>query len=85
LTKFYKDKGVSHVFEATPTSFIITGAMNNNDWKDFRKRMSDVAKGYCSDEMVPYKHTLKNLWLVKPDNLNQGRGIEIFKNIKDII
>jgi hypothetical protein len=47
--------------------------------------MSDVAKGFCSDERTPFKHTLKNLWLVKPDNLNQGRGIEIFKNIKDII
>jgi hypothetical protein len=35
LKKFYETKGQSHVFEATPTSFIVTGAMNSSDWKDF--------------------------------------------------
>jgi len=25
------------------------------------------------------------MWIVKPANLNQGRGIEIFKHLKDIV
>lgn len=36
-------------------------------------------------EHVPLKHCKENMWLIKPANLNQGRGIEIYKNIKDII
>ena len=47
--------------------------------------MSDLSYGgYSPDERVPHKHTLENLWLVKPHHLNQGRGIEIFKQQKDI-
>jgi hypothetical protein len=69
LKKFYADKPID-VFEATPTSFNIHGSMCTQEWKDFRKRIGEIAKGYCKDEKVPYKHCVKNLWLVKPDNLN---------------
>ena len=31
------------------------------------------------------KHCVKNLWLVKPENLNRGQGIEVFDNTKDIV
>jgi hypothetical protein len=33
---------------------------------------------------MPYKHCTKNMWVVKPAAQNQGRGIEVFKNAKDI-
>jgi len=33
---------------------------------------------------VPLKHCTKNLWLVKPSSMNQGKGIEIFSTLKDI-
>ena len=31
------------------------------------------------------KHCANNIWLVKPAACNQGRGIEIFNEINDII
>ena len=35
-------------------------------------------------EKMPEKHCKKNLWLVKPNNENQGKGIKIFDKIDDI-
>lgn len=31
------------------------------------------------------KHCVHNLWLVKPSNANQGRGIQIFNHWEDIL
>ena len=33
---------------------------------------------------MPLKHCEKNIWLVKPAAMNQGKGIEIFGNLRDI-
>jgi len=33
---------------------------------------------------MPEKHCKKNLWLVKPNNENQGKGIKIFDKKADI-
>ena len=33
---------------------------------------------------MPPKHCKENLWLVKPDNLNQGKGIQIFNSQQDV-
>ena len=41
-------------------------------------------KGNCRKERVPNKHCEENIWLVKPAAMNQGKGIEIFRNIRDI-
>ena len=34
---------------------------------------------------MPAKHLAQNLWLIKPANSNQGRGIEVFNSLKDIM
>jgi hypothetical protein len=31
---------------------------------------------------MPAKHLAKNLWLIKPTNLNQGKGIQVVKNFR---
>ena len=31
------------------------------------------------------KHCVNNIWLVKPTNMNQGRGIEIFSELDKMI
>ena len=34
------------------------------------------------NERMPSKHMQQNFWLLKPSNMNQGKGIEIFNNLK---
>lgn len=34
---------------------------------------------------VPAKHCKENIWLVKPANMNQGRGIEVLRTVKQIV
>ena len=45
---------------------------------------SKGSKGAKGKERMPEKHCKKNLWLVKPNNENQGKGIKIFDKIADI-
>ena len=40
-----------------------------------RQRVSNI---------MPQKHCTNNIWLVKPANENQGKGIKIFNNTRDI-
>jgi hypothetical protein len=40
--------------------------------------------GNSLKERTPQKHCKENYWLVKPANMNQGRGIEIFNSLVDI-
>ena len=69
-------------FDSTPTSYVVSANLDDADYYDFKKRYADLAKGFCMDERVPNKHCKLNMWLVKPSNQNQGRGIEIFKNLR---
>mmetsp|Transcript_30963 Transcript_30963/g.38292 ORF Transcript_30963/g.38292 Transcript_30963/m.38292 type:complete len:265 (-) Transcript_30963:88-882(-) len=47
-------------------------------------RYKEIARGGSNKERVPVKHCAQNMWLVKPASLNQGRGIELFRNLRDI-
>ena len=72
------------IFESTPTTFIITAGDENQEYDNFIARYKEIAKKQFNKEHIPEKHCQENLWLIKPANLNQGRGIEIFHNLKDI-
>lgn len=73
------------VWETTPTTFLITAGVEDSEFLNFKSRFEEIAKGNFSKEHLPEKHCKDNLWLIKPANLNQGRGIEIFKNYDKII
>jgi hypothetical protein len=47
-------------------------------------RYREILSGGSRYEKVPTKHCEENLWIVKPAALNQGRGIEVFKKLRDI-
>lgn len=47
-------------------------------------RFREISNGGSRQERVPFKHCEENMWVVKPAALNQGRGIEVFKNLRDI-
>jgi len=72
------------VFDSTPTSFLITPGVEDREYTNFVARYRDIVKQKFNKEAVPAKHCETNMWLVKPANMNQGRGIEVFKNLNDI-
>ena len=73
------------VFETTPTTFLVSLAnKDENSLQAFTHRFQEISKGYCRREKTPAKHCEENIWLVKPENANQGRGIEVFRNLRDI-
>jgi len=72
------------LFESTPTTFLITAGDENQEYVNFIARFRDIAKKQFTKEHIPEKHCQENLWLIKPANMNQGRGIEIFNSLKDI-
>lgn len=48
-------------------------------------RFREIMAGGSNKERTPFKHCVENMWVVKPASLNQGRGIEVMKSVRDII
>lgn len=69
-----------------PTTFVMSSQYKTTDLYKFIKRFADLSvnEGLSLKESVPAKHCTKNMWLLKPATLNQGRGIQIFSKLKDI-
>jgi hypothetical protein len=72
------------VFDTTPTTFICSKVSDDDEMHLLLSRYKEIARGAAKKERVPVKHCEQNMWLVKPASLNQGRGIEIFRTMKDI-
>jgi hypothetical protein len=60
------------------------GGEDQPEWCAFAKRFKELADGDYSKEGTPAKHCAKNVWIVKPAHLNQGRGIQVFHKLGDI-
>jgi Tubulin-tyrosine ligase family len=74
------------VFDTTPTSFVVTSQLDTYEFHQFVARYMELQKGdgHSLKERTPQKHCKENYWLVKPANMNQGRGIEIFNSLTEI-
>jgi len=72
------------VFDTTPTTFVIAKNIEDHAINLFMQRFRELTRGGSNKERVPFKHCSENMWLVKPAAMNQGRGIEIFRNMRDI-
>jgi hypothetical protein len=72
------------VFDTTPTTFVIARNIDDNAINMFMQRFRELTRGFSQKERVPIKHCAENMWLVKPAAMNQGRGIEMFKNMREI-
>ena len=46
-------------------------------------RYRDIENGKFTS-ILPEKHCKNNVWLIKPNNQSDGKGIQIFKNLRDI-
>ena len=89
LRNFYQSnelaiKATYHVHDTIPTSFIITAQVEDEEYRLLVNRCNDIQNGNCCKEKLPAKHCTQNMWLVKPAALNQGRGIEVCRSIKEI-
>lgn len=86
ISDLIANNNLIEMHDILPTAFLLSSSIAN-DLAKFRKRFSDIhiGKGMCSFENVPEKHCKKNQWILKPAALNQGRGIQIFNKIRDIL
>lgn len=80
LRALYKQRGMN-TFDVTPTTFVVRSIDNRREavdgWAAFEKHYRDLSQGKFRGEAVPSKHCRRNMWIVKPAGLNQGRGIEV--------
>ena len=70
------------VFNTTPTTFVVQSNCSDPEFNALSQRYKELFAQNYANEKIPAKHCEKNMWLVKPCGQNQGRGIEIFSNIK---
>lgn len=73
------------VHDSLPTSFIITPNLEDYEYQFFITRFNELQNRRSNKERIPVKHCAKNIWLIKPAALNQGKGIEICSSLRDII
>jgi hypothetical protein len=52
---------------------------------DLKIRFSQIQRGFAPKEKMPMKHCVRNMWLVKPSNANQGRGIQMFTSWDEML
>lgn len=48
-------------------------------------RYREILQGGSKNEKVPHKHCQENMWVLKPAAMNQGKGIEVFHRLRDIV
>ena len=85
LVAYYTAAGLDP-FAFTPTTFIVKNCRtaqrgDGSDYSVFLQRFKEINKGKFDNERLPAKHCLKNMWIVKPAFLNQGRGIQVFSEL----
>lgn len=75
------------VFDSTPTTFVVNSNLDTYEFMQFAKRFEELKKqeGSSMKERMPKKHCRLNMWMVKPANENQGRGIKIFSDFNQIV
>lgn len=73
------------IHDSIPTTFILSGQIEDLELQNFICRFNEIASLKSNKEKTPTKHCENNLWLLKPANLNQGKGIEILSSLKAIL
>lgn len=73
------------VHDSIATSFIITANYEDSEYQMFINRFNEIGNFHSNKERTPAKHCEKNMWLIKPAALNQGKGIEVCRTLKEIV
>ena len=91
LKSYYKDQIAQtenyQVFDTTPTTFLLSSCMDTYEYHAFCNRFHELEKNALDSykERMPVKHCRDNVWMVKPANENQGKGIRMFKDVDKIV
>ncbi|KAL4426888.1 hypothetical protein ABPG74_008812 [Tetrahymena malaccensis] len=78
-------KGGYNVFHSIPATYVLIVGVNGNDQRDFQIKFNEISKSNFKRCTLPEKHCSNNIWILKPDNMSQGKGIEIFQSLKAIL
>lgn len=70
--------------EVMPTCYIVTASIEDIQFFKFTQKFQALSEKVFKKEKMPQKHCEDNWWIMKPANLNQGRGIEISNDITSI-
>ncbi len=62
-------------------TFFIDMNSISNELKKFTNLFMNIGLDLNKKFNIPKNQCEKNLWIIKPVNLNQGRGIELFDNL----
>ena len=63
---------------------MISRVSDDREIQSFMHRFREISNGGSKNERVPWRHCEQNMWVIKPAALNQGRGIEVMKNLREI-
>lgn len=69
-------------------SFIIpagSDAFAGRELGELKKLFKRIAKRDMAQESLPARQLEKNFWIMKPENENRGRGIELATTLQDIL
>jgi Tubulin-tyrosine ligase family len=84
LFDYYTRLGIEP-FDNVPTTFVLRniGTSGAADYQAFCSHFRSLSNGDLAScgEKLPAKHCTKNMWLVKPSYLNQGKGIKVFNEL----
>ena len=83
-----KFKKAGYTLEHTMAiSFVIPSGdcLQNEELSSFRKIFSKLSKKDLAGEVIPARQMEKNFWILKPENENRGRGIEIVTNFREVV
>ena len=83
-----KFKKAGYILEHTMAiSFVIPSGdcLQNEELNSFRKIFAKLNKKDLAGEIIPARQMEKNFWILKPENENRGRGIEIVTNFREVV
>ena len=84
LTNYYRNHGLNPHHVLPETFLVVSSYSDDPGWVAFATRFKEIAtKNYVNLDM-PIKQCTKNMWIVKPPDSNQGRGIRVFSSLSKI-
>ncbi len=60
------------LFDSVPYSYILQPQLDDDEYYKFVQRYREISIGCGYKEPLGQKHCARNVWLVKPANMNQG-------------